>query len=569
MLPGSDGGGVFDVLLDALVMREASYDDARLETLFTALVAHAPLHAPSPAARSLLLAGLRHKDFRRVAMCCRMWGHLPADFDADWSLIWPLLQHPEPLVRHAALYATRVARKVPVCSWMERLLDESEWVQGEAHCVFAAALRADAIDDAPALLNALYGNVSAHAERAVIRLTHALVDVAPVARLHGLRVLLERHVVAQPLTWEANATLAIVQHAGWSDPGQLREWVLATLDAGPRCVPTAVALLAACPHTLQEALVDDIAAQHGVACLLPLARARGPEWAHYPLEVLEGADAQSPKAVCAAASLLGEWRVPVSVDVVGALLRCAEPRVVRAALGLMCHDWNALSGVCDELLAQCHNDHLLCPLVWNAVVAHNIHGAVDFCVASYLDGAALLPPEVRAQAWERFVPWLGPSHRHTASMALSGLDLSVVPLDCVAPALLLLARPDWALVEVEAQQAAVAACLQRCHDDAAPALAALEWIRARPTQHPDTPELLVAHAVEHPARAVRAAAWALLAECEAPLCASWPQLRKECARAAEQCQLQSVASVYGTEVERLAQLLDDAMLDTGEPDCCE
>jgi hypothetical protein len=133
--------GSFQTLLHALVYGRASYDDTRFEKLFSYLVENLP-HVAAPDSLSLLHTGLLHcQDFRKVAVCCRLLGHWALRFGDDLVDLSFALRHREALLRHAAVYALRVALPggaaaafVASVPWIDLLLDESMWVHNEVIC---------------------------------------------------------------------------------------------------------------------------------------------------------------------------------------------------------------------------------------------------------------------------------------------------------------------------------------------------------------------------------------------------------------------------------------------------
>ncbi len=116
--------------------------------------------------------------------------------------------------------------------------------------------------------------------------------------------------------------------------------------------------------------------------------------------------------------------------------------------------------------------------------------------------------------------------------------------------------------------AAVSRCIQCYEDDCEPALTALGWLDCGPTWHPDTPGLLQA-CIAHSARAVRQAAWLLLAKHEGALRARWPSaLDHLCTQAAQRAAEEAASAVYD-DADDLADLRGEAMAEHDEPDCCE
>ncbi len=115
-------------------------------------------------------------------------------------------------------------------------------------------------------------------------------------------------------------------------------------------------------------------------------------------------------------------------------------------------------------------------------------------------------------------------------------------------------------------ESAVIRCVNCYEDDCAPALSALSWLDCDPTWHPDTPSL-VEVCIVHSARVVRQTVWMFLGKHRVALCARWAVLDRFCSEAASRVTEEAASAVYGTD--DVADLLEDAMVDRDEPDCCE
>jgi hypothetical protein len=182
------------------------------------------------------------------------------------------------------------------------------------------------------------------------------------------------------------------------------------------------------------------------------------------------------------------------------------------------------------------------------------------------------------------LPWVGAQHaraREIAQLALgSNQSLSNVALALSAMRPAARCRLYWFITSTlthcisqwcaVAGPALLASAITRCircyEDDCEPALTAIAWLDCDPTWHPDTPTLVEA-CIAHSARVVRQAAWLFLEKHQVALCARWAILGAPCGEAAHRLVEETAGAVYGAD--NVADLLEDAMVDRDEPDCCE